>query len=251
LLTTPTSLSAAAAAELARLRPQRIVVVGSAGAVSDAVLRALRPYATSGVVDRIGGRDRYATAAAVSAATFAPGAPVAYVATGLNFPDALAGGVAAAREGGPMLLALPTAIPAATAAELQRLRPGRIVLLGGPSVVSDGVLAGLRGHATSGVVTRLAGPDRYATAVAVSRATAGTDAPGTVFVATGLTFADGLAGTPAAARAGAPLLTVPSSTLPQVVADELRRLNAPTIVILGGTGAVSQALAAQISALWD
>ncbi|MEW5991619.1 MAG: cell wall-binding repeat-containing protein, partial [Chloroflexota bacterium] len=42
-------------------------------------------------VNRIAGGDRYATAAYISASTFAPGAPVVYVATGLNFPDALAG----------------------------------------------------------------------------------------------------------------------------------------------------------------
>lgn len=250
LLTNPNSLSAATAGELARLRPQRIIVVGSAGAVSDVVLQALRPYATTGVVTRIGGADRYATSAAISAATFGPGAPVAYLATGLNFADALPGGVAAARSGGPILLTMPMALPGVAAAELQRLRPGRIVVLGGPSVVSEGVLALLRGYATSGIVTRLAGADRYGTALAVSQSTDSADSPATVYIATGTSFADGLAGTPAAARAGGPLLTVPSSTLPQAVADELRRLNPPNIVVLGSTGAVSNALYAQISALW-
>ncbi len=69
-------------------------------------------------MQRLSGADRYATAAAVSAASFSPGVPVAYVATGANFPDALAAGAAAAERGGPVLLVTGSAIPASTAAEL-------------------------------------------------------------------------------------------------------------------------------------
>ncbi|HUF07110.1 MAG TPA: cell wall-binding repeat-containing protein [Candidatus Binatia bacterium] len=251
LLTGTSFLPAATASELARLRPARIVVLGGAGAVSDAVVEQLRPHATTGSVTRLAGADRYATAAAVSAATFPAGVPVAYVATGRDFPDALAGGVAAARQGGPVLLVTANGVPSPTASELNRLRPTSIVVLGGTGVVSDAVLAALRGHATSGNVTRLAGADRFATGVAISRATTGTDAPRTVYVATGLSFADGLAGTPAAARAGGPLIILPAGSLTAGIAEELRRLNPPRIVILGGTGAVSASLAAQIAALWD
>jgi len=251
LLTTPTSLPDVTAAELGRLRPQRIVVLGGLGAVSDAVLARLAGYATSGQVTRIAGADRYATAAATSASTFASGVPVAYVATGASFPDALAGGVAAARAGGPVLLVSANSVPSATRAELARLRPISIVVLGGTGAVSDAVLATLGGYVTGGSVTRMAGANRFATAVAISQASTADDAPRTVYVATGLNFADGLSGTPAAARANGPLLILPSSTLTNDIAAELRRLNPPRVVILGGTVAVSSALADEIAALWD
>ena len=109
-----TSLPAATATELARLRPAKIVVLGGTAVISDTVLADLRRYATSGVASRIAGADRYATAARVSAATFAPGVAVAYVATGVSFPDALAGGVAAGRQKGPVLLVSANSVPAAT-----------------------------------------------------------------------------------------------------------------------------------------
>ena len=92
--------------------------------------------------ERLAGADRYATAAAISQATFSPGVPVAYVATASSFPDALAGGAAAAGKG-PILLVSPAGIPAATAGELARLKPGRIVVLGGSGAVSDSVLVEL------------------------------------------------------------------------------------------------------------
>lgn len=251
LLTGTSSLPAATANELARLRPQRIVVLGGTAAVSDAVVARLPAYATTGQVNRIAGGDRYATAAFTSASTFAPGAPVAYIATGASFPDALAGGAAAARQGGPVLLVTLNGIPSSTAAELGRLRPSQIFVLGGTGVVSDAVLSALRGYSTSGAVTRLAGRDRFATAIEISKASTAADAPGKVYVATGSTFADGLAGTPAAARANGPLLILPTTTLTAAIADELRRLNPDQVVILGGTGAVSTSMANQIAALWD
>ncbi len=80
-----------------------------------------------------------ATAAAITSDTFTPGVAVAYVATGTNFPDALAGGPAAALEDGPVMLVTRDAIPAATASELTRLKPKRIVVLGSTVVVSDAV----------------------------------------------------------------------------------------------------------------
>jgi spore germination protein YaaH/putative cell wall-binding protein len=251
LLSAGASLPAATAAELARLKPQSIVVLGGPAAVADGVVEQLRAYATTGVVTRYAGADRYGTAAAASAATFAPGAPIVFVATGANFPDALAGGVAASRHGAPILLVRHDAIPGPTDAELRRLRPARIVVLGSSGVVSDRVLTALRAYATTGTVDRIAGADRYATAAAISRVTTPANNDGTVYITTGTTFPDGLAGTPPAAVASAPLLTVPADRLPAVVVTELRRLNPSRVVILGGPGAVSDAMMNAIGAVWN
>jgi putative cell wall-binding protein len=91
---------------------------------------------TSGAVTRIGGADRYITAADLSRASFFPGEPVVFVATGLGFADALA---AAAALRSPVLLARPTCLPAGVTAELERLNSDNIVVLGGTSAMSDAV----------------------------------------------------------------------------------------------------------------
>jgi putative cell wall-binding protein len=169
LLVTRDAIPAATASELARLKPARITVLGSNAAVSDAVAAGLARYATTGAVQRIAGSDRFQTSAAISAATYPVGVDVAYVATGMNFPDALAGVGASAVSGGPILLVNRDAIPAAIAAELSRLKPARIAVLGSSDAVSDSVVAQL-GSYTGGGVSRLAGSDRYGTAVAISNA---------------------------------------------------------------------------------
>jgi putative cell wall-binding protein len=245
LLTAPTSLPAETATEHARLKHASIVVLGSSKAVSDGVLSALDSY-TTGSVKRIAGADRYATAVKISASTFGAGVPVAYVATGANFPDALAGVPASGVKGGPVLLVAPDGIPADVQAELTRLRPGRIVILGSQAVVSS-VIANALAAFTSGSVTRLAGADRYATAAAISKGTFNTAK--TVYIATGLNFADALSGGPVGGIDAAPLLLVATDSVPASIADELQRLGPSEVVVLGSNRVVSDGVASQVRAI--
>src|SRR5690606_33732617 len=87
--------------------------------------------------------------------------------------------------------------------------------------------------ATGFEMSRIAGVDRYATAVEVSRA-ANSGGVDVVYLATGMSFADALSSAPAAARRGGALLLVPTGSLPAVVADELNRLSPREVVLLGG-----------------
>jgi hypothetical protein len=102
-----------------------------------------------------------------SRASAASATPVVYVATGDNFPDALGAASAAAVQGGPVLLVQKNSIPAVTAAELSRLSPDVIYVSGGTAVVSDTVFNALKDYAPS--VVRVAGGNRYSTAVEVSK----------------------------------------------------------------------------------
>jgi putative cell wall-binding protein len=200
-------------------------------------LRVYSVPASAQKVTRLAGDDRFATSAAVSAATFAADAPVAYIASGTTFPDALTGSPAAARAGGPILLVQPGAIPASVQAELRRLHPGRIVVLGGVNSVSASVVTQLKGF-TSGTVTRISGSDRYETSAAVSRATATSGA--VAYVVSGVAFPDALsAGALAARTAGAPLLLTAPTWTPSATTAELKRLAPSSIVVVGGPDAVS------------
>jgi putative cell wall-binding protein len=203
------------------------------------------PGPTPGDVTRLSGADRFATAAAISAATFAPGVPAVTIAVGTNFPDALAGGPAAATKGGPILLTATDLVPQATLDELTRLQPKSIDLLGGTAVVSPAVEAQLAGY-TTGAVTRLSGADRFGTAAAISAATYAPGVPAAV-VAVGTNFPDALAGGPAAAVLGGPILLTTTDAVPQSTADELSRLQPGSIVILGGTAVVSPAVEAALA----
>lgn len=94
---------------------------------------------------------------------------------------------------------------------------------------------------------RIEGADRYATAVAVSGLQGYRNGSGfrRVAIASGENFPDALV----AATMGMPVLLVGRDAVPDVVADELRRLRPSSIVVVGGTAAVSETLAERVKQL--
>lgn len=103
---------------------------------------------------------------------------VVYVATGENFPDALGAAAAAGAVGAPVLLVQQNGVPSATTAELNRLQPDTIIIVGGTGVISDAVKTTLEGLGFGPTVERIAGADRYATAAALSEASFPALSPG-------------------------------------------------------------------------
>lgn len=84
---------------------------------------------------------------------------------------------------------------------------------------------------------RYFGTDRYATAVQISRNHF--DTSEYVVIATGENFPDALSAAPLAKALNAPILLVRKGSVPQIVLDEIHRLQATKAIIIGGTGAVS------------
>ena len=99
------------------------------------------------------------------------------------------------------------------------------------------------------VTERLAGADRYATAVAIVRDAFPAGPVPVVFIATGSAFADALAAGPAADALGGPVLPVRKDGVPADVRGELTRLQPARIVVLGGSNAISDAVVAELRTL--
>lgn len=114
-----------------------VTVLGGEGAVSASLASGLA--SPTRTVERIGGATRYAVAAAV-AARFPTGATSALVASGLNYPDALAATALAARRAAPVLLSGPVCADPAVRSYVSTRAPATLTLIGGP-----GALRGLVG----------------------------------------------------------------------------------------------------------
>ena len=91
---------------------------------------------------------------------------------------------------------------------------------------------------------RISGIDRYQTAIAISQT--GWESADTVVIATAGNFPDALAGGPLAYLEDAPILLTRSGELPSETALEIERLGAEKAIILGGSGAVSDAVEAEL-----
>jgi uncharacterized repeat protein (TIGR01451 family) len=243
LLVTPRRVPDETAEALRHLRPGRIVVLGGTAAVSTEVAKRLGLFASR--VDRVAGPDRFGTAAQISRTLYPRGSGVALIATGLNFPDALGAGAAAAALGGPVLL-VDGRLPEATAKELVRLGVKRVVVIGGARAVGQQVVARIAAL-TGATMERVSGPTRYDTAARLSAAAFKPGTP-TAFIATGEGFADALTAAPVAAKLGSPLLIVQPRRLPEGIAAELGRVRPSDVVLLGGTNAVANEVELAIEA---
>lgn len=236
LLVDSDAIPSVIAAELTRLNPGRIVIFGGPATISPAVESALDAY-TTGTVVRWSGGDRYATSAAISRESYPAGVATAYVASGRVFPDALSGAPVGGMSDGPVLLVDTTRVPGIIATELTRLNPGKIVVFGGASTVTEGTRAELM-QFTSGRVDRWWGGDRYSTSAQIV-ANAYPGSGGTVYIASGRVFTDALSGAPVAGKGQSPILLVDTDTIPATVAAELERLAPSRIVIFGGPATIS------------
>jgi putative cell wall-binding protein/streptogramin lyase len=96
--------------------------------------------------------------------------------------------------------------------------------------------------------SRVAGADRYASAIAVSQQEFPHHA-NVVYVASGDSYPDALSAGPAAAAQNGPLLLTDPAALPSNVKTEIQRLNPSQIVVVGGTSAVSAVVFNALSAL--
>jgi hypothetical protein len=193
-------------------------------------------------VDRLWGPNRYWTAAAVAEMAFDE-ADTVFIALGSNFPDALVAAAAGGYRDAPVLLTDSGSLPPATIAELSRLAPTTAYIVGGTSVISP-VVEQLVGTIVPTVI-RLAGTDRYRTSAAVSQAIFST-AP-LVFVALGSNFPEALVAAAGAGHMRGPVLLTRRDHVPQATLDELTRLNAVKIFVVGGTAAISETAAQELA----
>lgn len=167
---------------------------------------------TKNTLTRLAGADRLGTAIAASQAKWKNGAANSVVLSRSDqFADALGGSSLAGVEGGPLLLTPSTRLDTGIKAEIARvLGPANghktVYVLGGEQALSPAVFNAVKGMGYN--VARIAGPDRYATSVAIAKQITSFDVqngwgqPGRVLVATGNLFPDALSAG-AAAGAGA------------------------------------------------
>ncbi|MDZ4045705.1 MAG: cell wall-binding repeat-containing protein [Rhodoglobus sp.] len=200
-------------------------------------------------VDRIAGADRFATSAAV-AGRFDGDPTRVYIASGLNYPDALSAAPIAAINGSPLLLTLPTSLPSSIASALTGIQPSQVVILGGTPSVSNGVRNQIAALLPGATITRIAGADRYETSRLVSKS----GFPGGAiasYIATGNNFPDALSAGAAAASVPGPVVLVngASSTLDTATRNLLVSLGIDDAYITGSTPSVSAGIQSGIDAI--
>lgn len=196
---------------------KRVVLAAATLALAGFVVAGASAAAASGPprlsdndVQRLAGDDRFATSADAARQLWPDGGETVVLATGFDYPDALAGAAVAGASDAPLLLATTDELPAAVRQAIIDHDPQRVVLMGGEAVLSAELADEVRRLPGRPAVERLAGATRFATA-ATAAESLGDAADDDVAVATGFGFADALA-------AGS--LAVGANPAPVVLASE-------------------------------
>lgn len=197
------------------------------------------------------GSDRYSTAAAVALAVPDYSGIRVVLASGEDFPDALAASAAAGYYRGPVLLTPRDRLHPAAASALEQLDPYEVVIIGGPAAVGTAVDDELRrlGHQTF----RTAGRDRYETATTVAESMSDSGChcpPWNAVLVSGEVFADAVAAGPIlyGSSSSRSVLLTRRDELPDVTREHLRA-GVRDVVIVGGTDVVSAAVEDEIRAM--
>ncbi|KIL49824.1 S8 family serine peptidase [Jeotgalibacillus soli] len=229
LLTREGALSAQTRDEILRLGATKVILLGGPGAISENVRAELEWMDIE--VERIGGADRYETAALIAKKL---NSSKAFIAFGGNFPDALAVAPYAAKNGIPILLTRSTALPSYTTAALNGKTS--TIVVGSTGVVNNSVFNRLPNP------VRYGGATRYDTAKAIAEnLSAGTD---TALIATGENFPDALAGSVIAARNNGTMLLVQNTVMPAQTKSLITRYKGFTVI--GGEGLIGNGIRQQL-----
>jgi len=208
-------------------------------------------------MDRWSGNDRYKTATSIADNANLKFATTAFIASGQNFPDALAAAAAAGLKQAPILLGGKTVEESQQAIDYLTGMPNltKVWIVGGPSAISGAVhqeiVNRLQGRAVPASATRLQGAGRYETAVEIAneffpKATE-------VFVASGLDAAGGVDALAAAAAAGitqSPIILTSDKAISDAARAYLTGLAGPVKVhIVGGTARIPDSVKNEIGAI--
>lgn len=245
LLTDPDTLPDAVINIITDLGATEVVVLGGSKAISVQVVAALERLGLS--VKRIGGKDRFETAALIAEEAITRGATADYVfvVNGFATADSLLAAPAAFRNGAPILLITGNTIPEATANMLEKLDISRVYIVGGPAVISNSVenrLGSLIG------TCRLGGANRYATSVAFAKALFAGFSDAMVTGGRDENLADSIG----SCIFGLPVLYVRPNTIPGGIYSYLKTMVTALshIRIIGGSAAVGREVGDQLNNLF-
>ena len=218
----------------------KVILVGNSGAISAGAASQLQNAGFQ--VQRLGGQDRYRTAGAVAdhllAARGRDKSDV-YLATGVDYPDALSASSAAIKNVGVVLLTPRRTVDGTSQGWMNSAKAAKVVAVGGPAVAAA--------ERSVHLDEKQVGVDRYETAEKVASAYFPPN-PGRIAVATGKDFPDATLAASLTARTGSPLVLTRPDTLTKPTTQFLTRNRASVrkVDVVGGKAAVTEKVRGEI-----
>lgn len=241
LITSSSKLDGNVSEEIARLKAKNVYILGSNSTISQSVDNELKQKYN---VVRIGGEGLYDTAVKVgeeirNLKQF----DTVVIAPQGDFPDTLAIAPFSAINTMPILFSDKDNLRADTMAAIQKWNIKNVVIVGGTGVISNDIDNKLKSIGIN--VTRLAGQDRYDTALEIIKHYAPSEGYKDISIATGEAYPDALTGASLAARNNMPLVLVNKDNVKTNISEYINKNKIEKAYIFGGTGVVSNSIVSQ------
>ena len=201
---------------------------------------------------RLAGSNRYDTNAAIVGDGDWTRGGVVMLATGENFPDALAVSGLAGMCDAPVLLTSTNELPDRVQAQLEYLAPKRVYILGSPNAISEEVEKTVQSLCSDAKVERIGGTNRKDTALKIYEKgleleddsdIVASGWENTAIVTWGDGFADALSVSPAAYEGRFPVfLTNSDGTLDEEYVNAIKEGEFARVLFLGGTNRVADSV---------
>lgn len=190
-------------------------------------------------VHRIAGYTQYDTAAAIAKEGWVQ-SDYAILAYGGNFPDALAAAPLAGKYNAPVLLTEAASLTPITKQTLLELKVKSVFIVGGNAVVSQTVANQIDEMGIN--VTRLAGHDKYDTAIVIAKQIGMGQG---ITVVTGDDFADALSISAVSALSNYPIILAPKNYLPESIQQYLSSNTISRTFLIGSLDQISESVSSQ------
>ncbi|WML35790.1 cell wall-binding repeat-containing protein [Clostridium sp. OS1-26] len=215
----------------------KIYILGNEGNINESIIISLKSLGYSNIKILQDG-EKYGSIKAINDEINANSGTPVVIASGNFFADGLSISAVAAAKGYPIVLSDTDALPAESEETIKKIRPSKIYIIGGTSVISDGVKESVKN--ISGIsdkdIIRIWGEDRYSTSINIAKSFELNNKIATF--ASGVDFPDALSGSVLAAKLNAPLILISDNNNQQKKFIDLGKYSDQ--IIFGGTASVSE-----------
>lgn len=198
---------------------------------------------------RLSGKDRFETNNSVLNEINAPKGTPVFLVNGYGFADSLSVSSISAIKDYPIIMTTKDTIPSNLKAQLTKLQPSKVYIIGSESLVSQNVqeeLYKINKNLKIDDIVRIYGKDRFETNILINRAF--NIKSNNAFVASGMDFADALSGSALAGKYNAPIVLTNNKNF-ENEKDYLASTDYKNFFILGLEGSVNKSIEGTLNSI--
>lgn len=185
------------------------------------------------------GNERYDTAVKISKEGWSAGSNTVILTSANSVVDGVTATPLATSNNAPILLVDKDKIPAATKTEITRLKPDKVIIVGGTSVVSDKVINEVKSLVSNITTKRIGGIDRYETSLLIAKEVSNMNNISKVYIAGGTGEPDALSIAAKAGEEKQPIILSPKDNLTNETYNWLHSKNLNEAYFIGGNAVLS------------